>query len=176
MDLAFIRNPNAPEFTAATPVIPGGVICVAAGADFGDAGYTVAGRRYLSPGTSDLDLTFPAPPAPRNPADGATDVTIATVFSWSTFAGGVYLFDVSAGETVFYVLTSRTLVTIPDLQDMGRGVPGASQGRWCVAGATPMASTDELAGAPGTVWSLVIGGNVDGAIGWSGCRTFTTAP
>jgi hypothetical protein len=175
MYLANIPHPIAPGFAAVTPVIPGAAICAAAAADFGDAGYTVAGRRGL-PGTSGLDLVFPPPPAHRTPADGATGVTTTTVFSWSEFAGGVYALYVTVGATSFVVLTSRTSVTIPDLRDMGRGVPGASQGRWCISGVAPMASTDELAGRPGTVWSMDVGRAVDGAIGWGGCRTFTTAP
>ena len=126
----------------AAPIIANTSLAVSANA-MNDAGaYVEATQGGLAPDAS-VVLTFPAPPEPLTPADGATGVGAFTSFSWSPYPNGVYLLLVIPEKygAGFFIFTAETSATVQDLYSL----PANTGFYWFVVGAAPLASVDDLA-------------------------------
>jgi hypothetical protein len=126
----------------------------------------------LSANTTGVTATLLAPPAQTLPVDAATGVTVTTPFSW-TSSGGVYLWLTSNSPgPSYYVFTSATTGTIPDLSSAGVQLPASASYSWLVVGIGPQTSVDALA-VPGGLIALEL---ADGTFSESPQRGFTTSP
>lgn len=135
----------------------------------------------LAPNTSNISIALPAGPELRQPAKGATGVNAATLFSWTPFSGGVHLAVMKSAAANYFILTSDTNTTLPDLSALGLGLPSSAVFTWQVDAYGPFASVDQAAAPAGLPFGWPIGdgmptdpGNV--YLGASNPSTFTTAP
>ena len=95
--------------------------------------------------------------------------------------GGVHLvvFQGGAGAPSYYVLTSGTSATIPNMKPFGLGLPVSTSYSWFVFGFGPFATVDAAAGSAGFITALLgvpVAATGDVYYGQSASRTFTTAP
>ncbi len=133
----------------------------------------------VSPGATGVGITIPAAPDLSLPVDAATGVDTTVTFSWTPMTGGIHLLLLaSSGNPGYYILTSGTSATIPNLKGLGLGLPSSGAYTWEVYGFGPFATADDAAGAAGFL-SAISNPTVltaDGFYGISAQRHFTTAP
>jgi len=92
------------------------------------------------------------------PAEGATNVTNDTEFTFDPSILGLHMlaattgFGGSAGYPSFYVVTTATTIRIPDLSAYGFGLPPLVGYTWAVHAWGPFDSVDDMAGV-GSLWA-----------------------
>lgn len=165
------------SFTYITPNVSGATMQLTAQATSGTN--IVAGfKTGLAANASGANLSLPAAPQQSLPVNAATGVNTSTNFTWTPFSGGAHLVIIqAAGKPTYFILTTGTNATIPDLTSLGLGLPAATNYSWAVYGFAPFASVDAAAGPNGFLG--VLGGSVpsgESYIGISSGFTFTTAP
>lgn len=135
------------------PSLPGATFTVT-GAAFEETGSLVLSRRLvgLAAGARDVNVDFPLPPLPAVPADNASGVSTATRFEWTAYAApsAVYrvIFTPNAGtQPRFFVVTTATSATLPDLSTLGLGLPSFATYRWRVDALAPVADINAAASA-----------------------------
>jgi hypothetical protein len=139
----------------------------------------------LAPDTKNLALTMPEVPAQVLPTANALGVTTNTPFSFSGKIGAVYAVKfqpVAAGDPIYFVVTSGSNVQIPNLSDLGLGLPGGADYNWFVQGYAPYTSTDAASVPKGFATDSKRldldhpGPSADGWYALTDYRKFTTAP
>jgi hypothetical protein len=119
---------------------------VSASAQFTSGAATFRREAGIARGATDVSIVLPTPALPSTPADGASEVSPATEFRWSPFAGGVHLVIFSgeaAAAPSYYVVTRETSTRIPDLTALGAAFPAGAFYDWFVVGFGPFASVDD---------------------------------
>jgi hypothetical protein len=115
------------------------------------------------------------------PAEAASQVSLATPFTWSAVGGCVYLLAAPQDGTAatFYVLTNQPTASLPDFSALGLSLPAGSGFTGAVFDFCPFADLDEAAGLFGPVGVELLTTNVnsmENRFGLSEVRHFTTAP
>jgi len=169
---------SATSFTYITPNISGATLQLQASAQKAAISTVLGFKPGLAANASGVSLTLPAGPELSLPVNAATGVTTSTNFTWTPFSGGVHLVLIlgPAGQPKYYILTTGSNATIPDLTSLGLGLPTATNYSWAVYGFAPFASIDAAAGANGFLGGLTGSITGDTFVGVSGAFTFTTAP
>ncbi len=175
----FFENTAATALTYNTPLIPGATLAFGVRAQNGTA-IAFAYKIGLANGATGVSIPVPAAPGLSLPINGATKVDTTFTFSWTAYPGGIHVFFMqSAGNPTYYVLTSGTSTTIPNLKSLGLPLPATATYSWAVAGFAPFASVDAAAGPAGFFgggFGSAAGFTADASAGQSGSWTFTTAP
>jgi hypothetical protein len=145
-------------FSFLLPTLPdGGSNIVAASSGFFDTtGYAVAHEDGVVPGTTDVTIDIPAAAAITLPADGATNVTPNTTFSFEPGQPGIahlvrIMLSGSAAE--IYLLTNKTRFTLSDLDVVNGSMPIGSnqQYTWQVQAHGAPANVDAMCGPKGFI-------------------------
>jgi hypothetical protein len=162
-------NGISPTFSWASPAIAGTGLYLTGTATKGAVSIygTLTG---VAPDDPALTLALPAPAEASQPANNALGVTHQTAFSWTPFAGGVYVVGVSpaaSGPLAFSITTTRTEITLPDLTDLGYPLAKGAVYRWSVGALGPLHIDDFVGGVASPSYSQS---------SFGGERTFTTAP
>jgi hypothetical protein len=128
-----------------------------------------------------MSITLVAPPEVSLPVNAATGVDTTVTFSWTAMTGGVHLvvFQGAGSTPTYYVLTSGTSATIPNMKPFGLGLPASTSYSWFVFGFGPFGSVDAAAGSAGFITALAgvpVAATGDVYYGQTATRTFTTAP
>ena len=128
----------------------GAQLCVGAGANPGSFVTEICG---LTAGLSGFTVTLEPPPSLTAPAD-MTTVSSSTMFTWSTFAGGIHLLVLqpaaaSAATPRIDLFTAETSTVWPSLSDMGVAFPGETSYEVSIEGLGPYASMDDAVGPGG---------------------------
>jgi hypothetical protein len=135
-------------FSYVVPQIPDAQVLLAASVSKPGGGETVAVRKGIAPGTSQVSLVPQAPPEAILPAEGATGVGTQMRFSWTAFARGVHLFvfePVSLDAPRITVVTTETSATLPDLAALGLALPRSTRYVWRVEAVGPLVDVDAAA-------------------------------
>jgi hypothetical protein len=161
-----------------TPAISGANLIVSSTA--GKTGVAVVTYKVgVAPNASGLAVSVPAGPELSLPIAGATNVDTTVTFSWTAFSGGVHLvFFQSSGNPSFFVLTTGTSTTIPNLKAYGLGLPSATAYTWMVYAVSPVGSTDAAASSVNFL-GLLTGPKYltsDASLALTTPRNFTTTP
>jgi hypothetical protein len=159
------------SFSYTTPVISGATYSLLVETEGAGSAVSFFKKTGLSATASGITAAVEAPPTLTLPVDAATGVTLTTPFTWSTF-NGVYLWAAQGSGQSYYVFTTETTTTIPDLSSAGIQLPASASFEWLVAGIGPQTTIDEVA-IPGGLLNLAE--LVDGSFGESAERGFTTA-
>ncbi len=139
----------------------------------------------LTPDAKNVVLNMPQVPAQVLPVKDALGVTTATPFSYSGQSGAVQVVTFQplvAGDPIYYVVTSGSNAQIPNLTDLGLGLPASTKYDWFVQGFAPYASTDAASGPKGFATDALRlqpdhpGPSADGWAAYTDYRRFTTAP
>ena len=96
----------------------------------------------IAPRQADVSLVLPSPGLQVAPADGATGVSDATIFSWTPLEHGVHVLvfeGEGASDPEIYVVTAGTSTRVP-------GFPGGSRYHWLVGGFGPFDTVDAFTG------------------------------
>jgi hypothetical protein len=142
-------------FTYVTPSITDGKISLIAEATYTQNNLMLADSLVENfgnePNATGVSLVLPEVALPVSPASGTMGVTsgpAGTLFTWTPFAGGINLVEfTSANHAFYYVLTTATTTTIPDLSGEGLGLPtGGVSYSWGVIGYGPWANMDAFCG------------------------------
>jgi hypothetical protein len=162
----------ATAFTYVVPMITGTTLSVSALAS-GAAGTSSATDAGVAPGTNGIAITLLEPSALSLPVNAATGVTTSTPFTWTPVSGSIYilLLNGPAGQPDYLVVTSTTTTTIPDLTDLGLGLPAGQSYTWNVITFGPFTSLDAASGQTGFILQ-----NADFNQTTSASRSFMTAP
>jgi hypothetical protein len=103
----------------------------------------------VAPTATGVQLSILAPSDPGLPSDSATGITTTTEFTWTPFAGGINFITfvpTNSANPTYYVVTSATSITIPNLSTQGLGLPTGGQAyRWQVYGFAPFANVNAFA-------------------------------
>jgi hypothetical protein len=169
---------NSPSLSYYTPEITGGSLIVSATGN--KAGVAVVTYKVgVAANASGVTVNIPAGPELSLPVAGATGVDTTVTFSWTPFSGGVHLiFFTSTGNPSFYVLTTGTSTTIPNLKSYGVTLPAATTYNWMVLAVAPVGSSDAAASSVNFL-SFITGPQSitsDVSFALAGARTFVTAP
>ncbi len=124
-------------------------------------------------------VTMVAAPELSLPVNAATGVDTTVTFSWTPMTGGIHLVEFAGGANpTYYVVTTGTSATIPNLKALGLGLPSAGTYQWSVEAFGPFASADDAAASSGFLGPLTNPALLtsDVFLGISTARTFTTAP
>ncbi|MEW6509696.1 MAG: carboxypeptidase-like regulatory domain-containing protein [Bacteroidota bacterium] len=175
----FSDNTPTTNFSYYTPNITGVALILGAGAQK-TGNQSVIFKTGLSANATGLAVSVPAAPEQSLPIAGATGVDTTVAFSWTAYTGGVHLVYFQAGGTnpKFYILTSGTSATIPNLQPFGLGLPPSTTYTWQIYGFAPYASVDAAA-APGGFLAGLLNPALLGAdsyLALSASRNFVTKP
>jgi hypothetical protein len=173
-----LENTTATALTYNTPSIPGaslvlGINAVNAGA------LAVTYKVGMGLTATGVPISVPAAPGLSLPINGATKVDTTFTFSWTAYPGGIHVFFMqSSGNPTYYVLTSGTSTTIPNLKSLGLPLPATAAYTWQVVGLAPFASADAAAGPAGFygIISSPVSLTADANAAQSAPWTFTTAP
>jgi hypothetical protein len=171
-------NNPATSFTYAMPNISGATFRIGVVATKASTGSTIIWKANVAGNATGVSVTVPAAPELSLPINAATNVTTSTPFSWAQYTGGVHLVIFSGGgsKPSYYILTSATSDSIPNLSAAGLGLPASSAYSWNVYGFGPYADVDAAAGADGFLGVLSGAVGSDASYGVSATRSFTTAP
>jgi hypothetical protein len=162
-----------------TPGIPGATLLLGASATKTGGGQGVTWRNGLAFGATGVSVSIVTPPEVSLPINAATGVDTTVTFTWTAMAGGVHLvsFTAAGSNPAYYVVTTGTSTTIPNMKPFGLGLPSATAYTWQIYGFGPFGSVDAAAGSAGFITGatapLTSG---DAFFGISASRTFTTAP
>ena len=167
---------GANSFTYVTPDLPGAMFSLTARAVAGQA-YTEVLRTGIGANAAAITLSIPAAPVLIAPENGASGVNSRTEYRWSRMTGAVYLLAIfySGAEIYippppsYYIFTSDTIASIPDLSPFGLYSYSGTPHVWEVRAWAPFRSLDEIAAA---TWFVPQG---DGVSAVSAPRQFTVA-
>lgn len=162
---------STPAFSYAAPVI-GSALYLSASAKKGDASVYLQ-QLGVAADASGVSLALPSATELNQPADNALGVNNATPFSWSAFPGGIHQLSVypkTSGPLTLTLFTTAASATLPDLSSLGYPLPKGIVYRWIVSGIAPVGSVNDWLG--GASFDF----NQNYSSGYSGERTFTTAP
>jgi hypothetical protein len=172
--LGFLSDSSASaSFTYTTPSVPDTSIFFEVAAQGVAEDGTVL-KKSLSANASGLTLTIPPPPMQSLPVSGASTVTAATSFSWTSYPG-YFIFLVSPVGTgpTFAVITAATTATIPDTSAAGIPLPASTAYTWQTYALGPSTSVDAAAASGGLLTALQIS---EGYYSITTVRPFTTGP
>jgi hypothetical protein len=162
-------------FTYTAPSIGSTSLILSVSAVDGTGAFSIAQKAGLSADATGVILDVPAAQSLTVPANLATAVSVTTPFSWSAYTGGISILTAApagvSGPT-FYVFTSATTTTLPDVGSAGFPLPATSNYQWSIRGLAPVANIDAVA-LPGGFNQLVFGDLVESV---TALRSFTTAP
>jgi hypothetical protein len=180
IDLFAEINANA-SMSYYAPGIPGATLMLEAYATKAGGGTAVFWKTGLATAATGVSITLVAPPEVSLPVNAATGVDTTVTFSWTAMTGGVHLvvFEGAGSTPTYFVLTSGTSATIPNMKPFGLGLPASTSYSWFVYGFGPFGSVDAAAGSAGFVTGLLgvpVAATGDVYNGESATRTFTTAP
>jgi hypothetical protein len=136
-------------------------------------------KSRIATGATGVAITLVAAPELSLPVNAATGIDTTITFSWTAMTGGIHLVQFNGGaNATYYVVTTGTSATIPNLKGAGLGLPSAAAYQWSVEAFGPFASADDAAGSSGFLGALINPAilNSDAFLGISTSRTFTTAP
>jgi hypothetical protein len=179
-DLIAQDNTNAP-ISLPTPKIPGASLAVRAHY-YATHGYGAHVRVGVPVDATGLVLKLADVPAFEAPAEGATGVTYATTFSWAAVPDATHVVEFVPETTGprFFVATTGTQTTLPDLSGLGASLPGGAAYAWRMLTFAPVASVDAFAvpggGEPLFFTAMATGAPVESSQFGTGERSFTTAP
>ncbi|HTY60202.1 MAG TPA: carboxypeptidase-like regulatory domain-containing protein [Bacteroidota bacterium] len=179
--IGLLADPTADaSFSYYTPAIPGASLLLAAEIKNAGGGVGILWTSGLPTQSLGIQINMIAAPESSLPPDGATGVDPTVPFSWMPMIGGVHLveFRGATGNPSFYVLTSGTSATIPDLAPFGLPLPPGAVYRWVVLAFGPFPNVDGAAGYTGFTAGLTApppSQSGDVLVGQSATRTFTTA-
>ena len=164
-----------------TPGITGASLVLGAQVSKTAGGTAILWKNGLATAATGVSIAVPAPPELSLPVDAATGIDTSVTFSWTQMTGAVHLIIFTASGTgpAYYVLTSGTSATIPNLKPFGLGLPTAAAYKWQVYGFGPFASVDAAAGSTSFLSALLgppASSAGDAIVGVSTQRTITTAP
>jgi hypothetical protein len=173
-------NANA-NLSYYTPGISGATLLLEAIATKAGGGTEVFWKTGLATAATGVSITLVAPPEVSLPVNAATGVDTTVTFSWTAMTGGVHLvvFQGAGSTPTYYVLTSGTSATIPNMKPFGLGLPASTSYSWFVFGFGPFGSVDAAAGSAGFITALAgvpVAATGDVYYGQTATRTFTTAP
>jgi hypothetical protein len=177
MSLLSDATPNA-ALSYYTPGIAGSslLLGVAAAKAGTEAFYFKTG---IATGSTGVPIAMVAAPELSLPVNASTGVDTTITFSWTAMTGGIHLIAFNGGANpTYYVVTSGTSATIPNLKGAGLGLPPGAAYQWSVDAFGPFASTDAAAGSSGFLGALTNQALLtsDVFLGISTSRSFTTAP
>ncbi len=171
------------NFTYTTPNIANTNITARVTADEPSGfGFSAAYVTGLAPNATTASLTVPEIPEQILPVNNAADVTNSTSFSWQPFGGGVHVAFFGVGGTNYYVITTDSQTTIPDLSAEGLPLPASAGSTWQVVGIAPFADMDAATGPSGYAADFIkaffgfAAPESNGGFGLTFSRNFTTAP
>ena len=134
----FDQQGASSTFSFATPVAPflSGIEIVAYAS--GPAGEDSYATLAVSAGTTGNALTLPLAPSTVSPASQQSAVDSSTTFSWAPVAGEHCLYEVRAhsglgGNPDYFLKTTSTSLTLPDLSAFGAGLPAHTAYTWVVS-------------------------------------------
>jgi hypothetical protein len=161
-----------------TPGISGaslflGVIALKAGTE------AVYFKTGIATGATGVAVALVAAPELSLPVNAAAGVDTTITFSWTPMTGGIHMVQFNGGaNATYYVVTSGTSATIPNLKGVGLGLPSSGAYQWSVDAFGPFADADAAAGSSGLLGALTNQALLtsDVFLGVSTSRTFTTAP
>ncbi len=133
----------------------------------------------IATGATGISVALVAAPELSLPVNAATGVDTTVTFSWTPMTGGIHLVAFNGGaNATYYVVTSGTSATIPNLKGVGLGLPSSGAYQWSVEAFGPFANADAAAGSSGLLGALANQALLtsDVFLGISTGRTFTTAP
>ena len=162
-----------------TPGIPGATLLLGAEATKTGGGTAITWRNGLAIGATGVSVSIVTPPELSLPVNAATGVDTTVTFTWTAMTGGVHLvlFTAAGSNPAYYVVTTGTSATIPNMKPFGLGLPGTTAYQWQVYGFGPFSSVDAAAVSAGFITGIsppLASG--DAFVGISASRTFTTAP
>jgi hypothetical protein len=162
-----------------TPGIPGATLLLGAEATKTGGGTAITWRNGLAIGATGVSVSIVTPPELSLPVNAATGVDTTVTFTWTAMTGGVHLvlFTAAGSNPAYYVVTTGTSTTIPNMKPFGLGLPGTTAYQWQVYGFGPFSSVDAAAVSAGFITGIsppLASG--DAFVGISASRTFTTAP
>jgi hypothetical protein len=176
LNLLSDNNPAA-SFTYAMPNITGATFRIGVIAAKASTGTTLVWKANVAGNATGVTVTVPGAPELSLPINAATNVSTSTPFSWSQYTGGVHLLIFNGGsKPSYYIVTSATSDSIPNLSSAGLGLPTSSAYSWNVYGFGPFADVDAAAGADGFLGVLTGAVGSDASYGVAATRSFTTAP
>ncbi len=129
-------------FQIALPDLPGATATVVGQA--GDSSSTVIAWTPDDYSDGTIDLTMPAGLTPEGPADGATGVTLDTVFGVGNAQGRPLTFAFN-GPVTYFVTTTASQTTIPDLAAFGLPLPSGENYTWEALTTAGIDSVDDAA-------------------------------
>jgi hypothetical protein len=162
-----------------TPTISGATVVLSASAAKPSTGTSVTFKVGLATSQTGVAISIPAGPELSLPIAGATGVDTTVAFSWTALSGGVHLVIFSStGHPSFYVVTTGTSTTIPNLKAYGLGLPASTSYSWQIYAFSPVATIDEAAASTGFLTALTgpTALTADASIAVTTSRSFTTAP
>jgi hypothetical protein len=160
-------------FTYTVPAIAGVVFSVYADAYERGEGWTHFFKRDIAANSTNAVVPLETPPYLLSPADSASAIDATTPFRWTQGGGtGVNILSVIPDDPAnprFYVLTTATDATLPNLVETGVPWPAGAGYHWFVEKDFPLASIDEA--ASDWFWDVD-----SGDYGWTGSErySFTT--
>jgi hypothetical protein len=109
---------------------------------------TVSGRKteYVYPGltaSTDVSFTLPPPAGMTGPVNAATNITTTSPFDFTTTPNQVYLAEFDNGTATFFVYTTASSITIPNVSEMP--LPTGASYTWTVFGYGPHADINAAA-------------------------------
>lgn len=168
---AFSDNSPSTSFNYVSPAVPNSTLDLLVQASAGGSSILLFKKEGISANTTGIAATIVAPPSQLLPVTAATGVTVSTQFTWTNTAG-VYLFAATGSGVSYYVFTTATTGTIPDLSGAGVQLPASAAYQWLVVGIAPQTTVDSLAVSGGLIGLEL----VDGTFSESPLRDFTTSP
>jgi hypothetical protein len=178
---------NAGSFTYNVPSVAGSSIEV--GAIEGDPSFGAAAlvhKDRIAAGAADIALAIPTPPQQVAPAEGISNVTGSTIFTWTSqahaFVWNAENIEPSSPYGGLYIVTGEKRVSIPEFANGFTLLPGDLY-NWRVQVHGDPATVDDLADEDGFADSWAPWADApnnpkrgDGSFTISAGRTFTTAP
>jgi hypothetical protein len=171
------ENNAAASFTYAMPVITGATFRVGVAASKASTGNVSVWKGSVAGNATGVAITIQGCPELSLPINAATNVGTSTPFSWTQFTGGVHLLIYTAvGKPSYYIVTTATSDSIPNLSAAGLGLPASTAYQWAVYGFGPFADVDAATGAEGFLGVLAGAVSGDASFAVTSPRSFTTAP
>jgi hypothetical protein len=163
---------SSASFSYIAPAISGTSLTLLTSTTSASAGAAIVTTTGLTASSTGVEVNVPAPSTLTLPVDSATGVTTTTPFSWTNSTAVYLLVFTSTSGPSYYVFTTETTATLPDLSSAGLPLPASTVYSWELLSFGPNTSLDAAA-VPGGIIALEL---MDGYIGESVKRSFTTGP